>query len=110
GAAHLRCLRRQHEHRLEYLVVEYCGESIVDHIQSMRKNGALASNVAKKVKTCTRSVMQMLVAALHSNVLHRDVSPGNITTDGACVFVIDWGCAKLTALLSASQAADMTWR
>ncbi|KAJ2257269.1 hypothetical protein GGI13_000945, partial [Coemansia sp. RSA 455] len=42
-------------HRLEYLVVEYCGESIVDHVRSMRKNGALAASVAKKVKLCTRS-------------------------------------------------------
>ncbi|KAJ1924358.1 hypothetical protein GGI09_002585 [Coemansia sp. S100] len=97
-------------HRLEYLVVEYCGESIVDHIRSMRKNGALASNVAKKVKLCTLSVMHTLAAALRSNVLHRDVSPGNITTDGARVFVIDWGCAKLTALPSAGQAADMLLR
>ncbi|KAJ2430822.1 hypothetical protein GGF41_000814, partial [Coemansia sp. RSA 2531] len=97
-------------HRLEYLVVEYCGESIVDHVRSMRKNGALAASVAKKVKLCTRSVMHTLVAALRSNVLHRDVSPGNITTDGTRVFVIDWGCAKLTAMPSASQAADMLSR
>ncbi|KAJ2013823.1 hypothetical protein GGI03_003626 [Coemansia sp. RSA 2337] len=94
-------------HRLEYLVVEYCGESIVDYVRSMHKNGALASNVAKKVKLCTRSVMHTLAAALRSNVLHRDVSPGNITADGTRVFVIDWGCAKLTALPSAGQAADM---
>ncbi|KAJ2464221.1 hypothetical protein GGI03_003365 [Coemansia sp. RSA 2337] len=97
-------------HRLEYLVIEYCGESIVGHIRNMRKNGAFASEVADMVKLCTRSVMHTLAAALRSNVLHRDVSPGNITTDGARVFVIDWGCAKLTALPSTSQAADMLSR
>ncbi|KAJ2033426.1 hypothetical protein H4S03_005657 [Coemansia sp. S3946] len=97
-------------HRLEYLVIEYCGESIVDHIRNMRKNGAFASEVADMIKTCTRSVIHTLAAALRSNVLHRDVLPGNITTDGTRVFVIDWGCAKLTALPSAGQAADMLSR
>ncbi|KAJ2057859.1 hypothetical protein GGI17_005397 [Coemansia sp. S146] len=97
-------------HRLEYLVVEYCGVSIVDHIRSLRRNGALAPDVAKKVKACTQSVMQTLVAALCANVLHRDVSPGNVTIKGSRVYVIDWGCAKLTVLLSIGQAADMTSR
>ncbi|KAJ2866033.1 hypothetical protein GGH94_001808 [Coemansia aciculifera] len=97
-------------HRLEYLVVEYCGVSVVDHIRSLRRNGALASDVAEKVKACTQSVMQTLVAALRANVLHRDVSPGNVTIKGNRVYVIDWGCAKLTALPSIKQAEDMTSR
>ncbi|KAJ2871334.1 hypothetical protein GGH93_004901 [Coemansia aciculifera] len=97
-------------YRLEYLVVEYCGVSVVDHIRSLRRNGALASDVAEKVKACTQSVMQTLVAALRANVLHRDVSPGNVTIKGNRVYVIDWGCAKLTALPSIKQAEDMTSR
>ncbi|KAJ2045096.1 hypothetical protein H4S04_005845 [Coemansia sp. S16] len=36
------------------------------------------------------------------NVLHRDISPGNVTIKGGHTYLIDWGYAKLLCLSSES--------
>ncbi|KAJ2733470.1 hypothetical protein IW152_003021, partial [Coemansia sp. BCRC 34962] len=97
-------------YRLEYLVVEHCGKPIVDFLQATRSDWASEANVADTVTMCVQSVTQTLVAAFRSNVLHRDISAGNITVKGGRVYVIDWGCAKLTEKPSDEQAADMLSR
>ncbi|KAJ2733699.1 hypothetical protein IW152_002882 [Coemansia sp. BCRC 34962] len=94
-------------YRLEYLVVEHCGTPIVDFLQAIRSDWDSAADVADAVTTCVQSVVQTLVAAFRSNVLHRDISAGNITVKGDRVYIIDWGCAKLTERPSDEQAADM---
>ncbi|KAJ2484890.1 hypothetical protein IWW37_006083, partial [Coemansia sp. RSA 2050] len=97
-------------YRLEYLVMEHCGKPIVDYLQATRSDWASEANVADTVTMCVQSVAQTLVAAFRSNVLHRDISAGNITVKGGRVYVIDWGCAKLTEKPSDEQAADMLSR
>ncbi|KAJ2818609.1 hypothetical protein FBU31_005813 [Coemansia sp. 'formosensis'] len=54
--------------------------------------------------------MQTLVVAFRANVLHRDISAGNIAVKGGRVYVIDWGCAKLTDMPSHAQAGFMALR
>ncbi|KAJ2825433.1 hypothetical protein FBU31_003719, partial [Coemansia sp. 'formosensis'] len=97
-------------YRLEYLVIEHCGTPIVDYLRGIRKNGTSDSQVADCVKTCVEDVMQTLVVALRANVLHRDISAGNIAVKGGRVYVIDWGCAKLTDKPSHAQAGYMVSR
>ncbi|KAJ2729619.1 hypothetical protein IW152_005558 [Coemansia sp. BCRC 34962] len=97
-------------YRLEYLVMEHCGTPIVDYLQAIRSDWDSAADVADAVTMCVQSVAQALVAAFRSNVLHRDISAGNIAVKGGRVYVIDWGCAKLTEKPSDEQAADMVSR
>ncbi|KAJ2826520.1 hypothetical protein GGI24_002893 [Coemansia furcata] len=97
-------------YRLEYLVIENCGRPIVDYLRDVRKNGTSDFLVADRVKTCVEDVMQTLVMALRANVLHRDISAGNIAVKGGRVYVIDWGCAKLTNRPSHAQAGYMVSR
>ncbi|KAJ1671966.1 hypothetical protein GGF38_000402, partial [Coemansia sp. RSA 25] len=99
-------------YRLEYLVVQHCGVSIVDYIQSIRKEFMPDPVIAAKVEECVARVVHTLTAALRARVLHRDISAGNITVKGGRVFVIDWGCAKFMVPPSVELAAKISerWR
>ncbi|KAJ2441291.1 hypothetical protein GGF42_007342, partial [Coemansia sp. RSA 2424] len=99
-------------YRLEYLVVQHCGVSIVDYIQSMRKEFMPDPVIAAKVEECVAHVVHTLTAALRARIIHRDISAGNITVKGGRVFVIDWGCAKFMVPPSVKLAAMISerWR
>ncbi|KAJ2898385.1 hypothetical protein IWW38_001410, partial [Coemansia aciculifera] len=82
-------------YRLEFSLMEDCGESIVSYFRNLRKENALNNTVAPAVKRCVESVMQTLAEARHVSILHRDISAGNIAIKNGRAYVIDWGYAKL---------------
>ncbi|KAJ2327122.1 hypothetical protein GGI00_004550 [Coemansia sp. RSA 2681] len=82
-------------YRLEFLVMEDCGEPIVGYFAKLRETKMPADKFAQAVKCCVESVMQTLVEARHVSVLHRDISAGNIAIKNGRAYVIDWGYAKL---------------
>ncbi|KAJ2251764.1 hypothetical protein GGI13_003665 [Coemansia sp. RSA 455] len=80
---------------LEVLVLEHCGTPIVEHILRMPKDPLSISRVDRLVKDSIRGVLETLTEALAADILHRDISPGNIAIKDETAYVIDWGCAKL---------------
>ncbi|KAJ2073606.1 hypothetical protein GGH13_001886 [Coemansia sp. S155-1] len=81
-------------YRLEVLVMEHCGTPIVEHILRMPKGPLSISCVDRLVKDSIRGVLETLTEALAADILHRDISPGNIAIKDGAAYVIDWGCAK----------------
>ncbi|KAJ2251520.1 hypothetical protein GGI13_003802 [Coemansia sp. RSA 455] len=81
-------------YRLEVLVMEHCGTPIVEHILRMPKDPLSISRVDRLVKDSIRGVLETLTEALAADILHRDISPGNIAIKDGAAYVIDWGCAK----------------
>ncbi|KAJ2551438.1 hypothetical protein IWW35_002813 [Coemansia sp. RSA 1878] len=86
-------------YRLEYLLMEDCGETIESRFSKI--SGPLASSdeissaCADMANVINRTV-SCLTEAAKAGVLHRDISAGNITIRNGQVRVIDWGCGKLT--------------
>ncbi|KAJ1718643.1 hypothetical protein LPJ53_006401, partial [Coemansia erecta] len=76
--------------RLEYLIVEDCGQRIFDSIDSIQKEG-----LGQIVKSLVEQVSECLVLAHSNGILHRDISPGNIAVRDGVARVIDWGYAKI---------------
>ncbi|KAJ2812666.1 hypothetical protein H4S07_001244 [Coemansia furcata] len=85
-------------YHLEFLVMEHCGSPIVEHIQGMVKGTTPVSYVDELVKRIISNVSTTLTEALAANILHRDISSGNIAIKDDTVYVIDWGCAKILRL------------
>ncbi|KAJ2498725.1 hypothetical protein GGH96_004083 [Coemansia sp. RSA 1972] len=91
-------------YRLEYLLMEDCGESIESRflkIQELCRGRIYAwPNYARSAYANIINIVYQTVACLveteNAGVLHRDISAGNITISKGQVRVIDWGCAKLT--------------
>ncbi|KAJ1913587.1 hypothetical protein LPJ71_002489 [Coemansia sp. S17] len=84
-------------HRLEYLVLEDCGSSIKDYLISKHAEELKSNAFDESVKSIVQQTLSCLVQArVKGNILHRDISPGNIRVarDGT-VKVIDWGYAKV---------------
>ncbi|KAJ2656123.1 hypothetical protein IW148_005772 [Coemansia sp. RSA 1199] len=86
-------------YRLEYLLMDDCGESVESHF--FRTPEALASpnqinSVCVAIANVINRTVSCLVEAAKAGVLHRDISAGNITICNGQVRVIDWGYAKLT--------------
>ncbi|KAJ1721326.1 hypothetical protein LPJ53_004150 [Coemansia erecta] len=82
-------------YRLEYIIMEDCGESLYATFKKYGPKPAkenfldsCASDVVQKVCTC-------LLQAARVGILHRDVSPKNITLHGGRVFLINWGYGKV---------------
>ncbi|KAJ2745378.1 hypothetical protein GGI20_002223 [Coemansia sp. BCRC 34301] len=67
-------------YRLEFLLMEDCGEPIVSYFCKPRQSNF---------------VTQTLAEARHVSVLHRDISTRNIAIKGGRAYVIDWGYTKL---------------
>ncbi|KAJ2748999.1 hypothetical protein GGI19_005876, partial [Coemansia pectinata] len=82
-------------YRVEYLLMEDCGTTIVKHFDDLREKKRPAAEIAREAKNCVLSVMQTLAEARHVNVIHRDISAGNIAIKNGRTYVIDWGYAKL---------------
>ncbi|KAJ1855180.1 hypothetical protein LPJ76_003499, partial [Coemansia sp. RSA 638] len=86
-------------YRLEYLLMEDCGESAESHF--FRTPGPLASldqinSTCVAIADVINRTVSCLAEAAKAGVLHRDISTGNITICNGQVRVIDWGYAKLT--------------
>ncbi|KAJ1856386.1 hypothetical protein LPJ76_002548 [Coemansia sp. RSA 638] len=86
-------------YRLEYLLMDDCGESVESHF--FRTPGPLASldqinSTCVAIADVINRTVSCLVEAAKAGVLHRDISTGNITICNGQVRVIDWGYAKLT--------------
>ncbi|KAJ2001325.1 hypothetical protein GGI04_003786, partial [Coemansia thaxteri] len=82
-------------YRLEFLVIEHCGDSILDHFASLR-NTSRYIEAAEQAENYIKQVTSTLAQALKANVLHRDISTGNITVKNKRAYLIDWGYAKCT--------------
>ncbi|KAJ2054554.1 hypothetical protein GGI17_006822, partial [Coemansia sp. S146] len=82
-------------YRVEYLLMDDCGTTIVKHFDDLREKKRPAAEIAREAKSCVLSVMQTLAEARHVSVLHRDISAGNIAIKNGRTYVIDWGYAKL---------------
>ncbi|KAJ2741585.1 hypothetical protein GGI20_005088 [Coemansia sp. BCRC 34301] len=82
-------------YRLEFLLMEDCGEPIVSYFGKLRQSNLSSDVFSQAVIACVQSVMQTLAEARHVSVLHRDISTGNIAIKGGRAYVIDWGYAKL---------------
>ncbi|KAJ2744165.1 hypothetical protein GGI20_003203, partial [Coemansia sp. BCRC 34301] len=81
------------DYRLEFLVMEYCGTSIVDYLQSMH-NPLDDSKVDPQIAQCVKDITATLTDALAAGVLHRDISADNIAIRGGAAYIVDWSCAK----------------
>ncbi|KAJ2488106.1 hypothetical protein IWW37_004994 [Coemansia sp. RSA 2050] len=83
--------------RLEYLILEDCGKQIGDSIASGNQGKLGCGELYNAVKDVVGQTLRCLAQArVKANILHRDISMGNImvSRDGA-VKIIDWGYAKV---------------
>ncbi|KAJ2861457.1 hypothetical protein GGH94_004894 [Coemansia aciculifera] len=71
----------------------------------MTKDDWPVFQIDKLVKGSIRNVVETLTEALAADILHRDISPGNIAIKDGTAYVIDWGCARLLC-----QPANLTLR
>ncbi|KAJ2546286.1 hypothetical protein GGH95_006886, partial [Coemansia sp. RSA 1836] len=84
-------------YRLEYLVLEDCGSSVAEYLKLKHSDGLHSNELGSQVMNIVRATLRCLVQArVKGNVLHRDVSMGNVMVgSGGAVKVIDWGYAKV---------------
>ncbi|KAJ1854443.1 hypothetical protein GGH12_004261 [Coemansia sp. RSA 1822] len=83
--------------RLEYFLMEDCGESIKCRFTKILGSSASPDDVSSAYSDIT-NVINRIVACLveaAAGVLHRDISTSNIPIQNGQVRVIDWGYAKL---------------
>ncbi|KAJ2853930.1 hypothetical protein J3B02_002914 [Coemansia erecta] len=78
-------------YRLEYLVVENCGQNIDDYLRQL----PIDQDHGSFVRPLVEQVMECLVSARSIGILHRDISSGNIAVRNGIATVIDWGYAKI---------------
>ncbi|KAJ2625532.1 ATP-binding cassette transporter snq2 [Coemansia sp. RSA 1358] len=91
-------------YRMEILLLEDCGEPILDHLNSCKSKIGFY-NCADNLAAYARKAASVLVHAYDAGVLHRDISAGNITVKGDKVFVIDWAYFKFINEDEAKEAA-----
>ncbi|KAJ2075366.1 hypothetical protein GGH13_000662 [Coemansia sp. S155-1] len=82
-------------YRFEVLVMEHCGTPVAAQIKNATKDYWPVSQIDKLVKDSISNVLETLTEALAANILHRDISPGNIAIKDETAYVIDWSCAKI---------------
>ncbi|KAJ2889789.1 hypothetical protein GGI21_006431, partial [Coemansia aciculifera] len=92
-------------YRLEYLILEDCGMSVDDYLAKKYWDRSNSDSLDQDVMTIVRATLRCLVEArVRGNVLHRDISVGNIMVasnnagerkGSLTVKVIDWGYAKV---------------
>ncbi|KAJ2657678.1 DEAH-box ATP-dependent RNA helicase prp22 [Coemansia sp. RSA 1200] len=82
-------------YRLEYIVLEHCGQSIGSHVKDSRRRRVPESEIHKQVGHFVSQVSSCLVQARTHGVLHHDISDGNIAVSNGRAKVIDWGYAKI---------------
>ncbi|KAJ1899310.1 hypothetical protein LPJ81_004168 [Coemansia sp. IMI 209127] len=83
-------------YRLEYIILEHCGESIGSYVNGYRKDDKTIDPGAHlEVKQFIHQITSCLVQARVHGILHRDISDGNIAVRDGKAKVIDWGYAKV---------------
>ncbi|PIA12488.1 hypothetical protein COEREDRAFT_18047 [Coemansia reversa NRRL 1564] len=82
-------------YRLEYLVMEDCGESIGEYFMRCGEKPSNAEHLYKCASAAIKQTATSLILAQKAGVLHRDISAGNIAIRDGKVTVIDWGYAKI---------------
>ncbi|KAJ2718069.1 hypothetical protein GGI07_005891, partial [Coemansia sp. Benny D115] len=84
-------------YRLEFIIMENCGESVA----SFFEDSEIPLSLHEKVALVVQQVTSCLAQARSAGVLHRDISKGNIAVThsikdkGYVAKVIDWGHAKV---------------
>ncbi|KAJ2734752.1 hypothetical protein IW152_002075 [Coemansia sp. BCRC 34962] len=61
-------------YRVEFLLMEDCGKTIVEFFADLRQSEVSAAEIANKAKKCVSSVIQTLAEARHVSVLQRHFS------------------------------------
>ncbi|KAJ2638866.1 hypothetical protein GGF40_001342 [Coemansia sp. RSA 1286] len=84
-------------YRLEYLLLEDCGETLWDIIKKSIDNRITRETVYELIPKVVKSAMNHLLQACSAGVMHRDISSGNISVRDNDVYIIDWGYSKLVA-------------
>ncbi|KAJ2459641.1 hypothetical protein GGF42_001340 [Coemansia sp. RSA 2424] len=84
-------------YRLEYLVLEHCGEPVDRYVEPRLNDRPAADPTLNRVKNIVRSVVRCLAQArVKGGILHRDISLGNVMVGANdTVKVIDWGYGKV---------------
>ncbi|KAJ2651425.1 hypothetical protein IW137_000634 [Coemansia sp. RSA 1287] len=85
-------------YRLEYLLMEDCGETIESRFSKISGPWVLPNlikSACADISDAITKTTECLVEAASAGVLHRDISTGNITICKGQIRVIDWGYAKL---------------
>ncbi|KAJ2607595.1 hypothetical protein EV177_005426 [Coemansia sp. RSA 1804] len=81
--------------RLEYIIMEYCGDSLYTYFDDKREPNELSISARRKILVkIVQDVSAYLVQANFAGMLHHDISMGSITVRRDKVFVIDWGYAR----------------
>ncbi|KAJ2027756.1 hypothetical protein IWW57_002461 [Coemansia sp. S610] len=81
-------------YRLEFLVMEHCGTSIVTHVQGVIRNSLWISKADELVKDSIDRVSMTLTETLAADILHRDVSADSFVIKDGAAHVVNWGSAK----------------
>ncbi|KAJ2606729.1 hypothetical protein H4R99_000155 [Coemansia sp. RSA 1722] len=84
-------------YRLEYLLLEDCGETLWDIIKKSIDNRITRETIYELIPKVVKSAMNHLLQACSAGVMHRDISSGNISVRDNDVYIIDWGYSKLVA-------------
>ncbi|KAJ2785664.1 hypothetical protein GGI18_003329, partial [Coemansia linderi] len=84
-------------YRLEYLVLEDCGSTIQEYLLATYKGELGSGELYNIIRDVVWQTLRCLARArVKANVLHRDISAGNIMIDSdGVVRIIDWGYAKV---------------
>ncbi|KAJ2587119.1 hypothetical protein H4R99_008251, partial [Coemansia sp. RSA 1722] len=92
-------------YRLEYLVIEDCGQTIDAYLKSL----SVGLDHGQVVRSVVEQVTECLASARAIGVLHRDISTGNIAVKDGVTSVIDWEYAKITddSVDGASEIAEL---
>ncbi|KAJ1771404.1 hypothetical protein IW138_003623 [Coemansia sp. RSA 986] len=101
-------------YRFEYIIMEDCGDTIMNFGQARYENGQ-ASKASGLVSKHIAQVSSCLIHAQAAGVFHRDISSGNIAISSqGNASVIDWGYAKVVkpdnaGVMKRNEAALRKW-
>ncbi|KAJ2664551.1 hypothetical protein IWW48_000804 [Coemansia sp. RSA 1200] len=99
-------------YRLEFVIIENCGETIEELAHKHRLNHGNQQVLEAIVCDAIRQTSDCIAKAYSVGVLHRDISPGNIAIKNRKAKVIDWGYAKFldNVQLARIEEIEEAWR